>query len=186
MTDYRLPIPETPMQDWMSGLSNIGLKAPMPTMQAPSNLWNGADLSQFLPQSYSLAGGMSSGQGLKMPGAASSAVLGGGVAPSSGWDWGKFSDFLFGKENTDGSKSFGAAAPILGGLQSLGNLWLGMQQYGLMKDQLSFQKDSFNKNYRNSVQSYNTQLEGRAKARASADPTAESAENYMVKHGLKG
>ena len=179
-----LPQPQTPLQDWVNGLAGIGRTVPMSNTRMAPGIWDGQKIGEFPPESYSLSNGSISGEGLKLPGDVSSGSL--GQPASTGWDWGKIADIAFGKQAADGSRTFGAAMPVISGLQSLGNLWLGMQQYGLMKDQLAFSKDSFNKNYRNSVQSYNTQLEGRARARASADPTAESPEAYMAKHGLKG
>jgi hypothetical protein len=93
----------------------------------------------------------------------------------------------------------GAATPALGGLGmnlptlqlglqgagTLANLYAGIQALGLAKDQFGFQKDMANKNYTNSVSSYNTSLEDKANARASV--TGQSAADtaaYIAAHKL--
>ena len=56
----------------------------------------------------------------------------------------------------------------------------------LGKDNLNFQKDSFNKNYAASRNTTNAQLENAQRVRVSADPTnAMSVADYMAKYGVK-
>lgn len=58
---------------------------------------------------------------------------------------------------------------------------LAMKQYGLAKDQFNFQKDAYNANYKNQVQSTNTFLEDRQRSRAaSGDSNVMSVEDYMA------
>lgn len=74
---------------------------------------------------------------------------------------------------------------LLGGLQSLGNLWAANKAYGLAKDQFGFQKEVTNTNLNNQIQSYNTSLEDRARARAvleNRDPS--SADEYIDRNRL--
>lgn len=60
------------------------------------------------------------------------------------------------------------------------NAWQGMQALDLGKDQLAFQRDAFERNYANQVQTLNTALEDRQRARVSADPTAhQNVDDYM-------
>jgi hypothetical protein len=97
---------------------------------------------------------------------------------------GNFKD-AFGGTNADGTKDTGYGGAVLGGLQSLASLWSGMKQYGLQKEQLAFAKDAFNKNYNNQVQTTNTQLEDRQKARVASNPNAyQSVGDYMAKNRL--
>ena len=81
----------------------------------------------------------------------------------------------------------GWGAPVLGGLSSLAQSWLGFQQLGVAKDQLSFQKDSFKKNYDQQAQSYNTQLADRQRARkgSSINGNYASVGDYMTENGAK-
>lgn len=74
---------------------------------------------------------------------------------------------------------------LLGGLQSLGNLWAANKAYGLAKDQFNFQKDVTNTNLNNQIQAYNTSLEDRARARAvleNRDPS--TADEYIDRNRL--
>lgn len=97
-------------------------------------------------------------------------------------DWmGSLSEFLGGKRNADGSTSMGAGGALIGGASALGNLWMGMKNYGMAQKQLAFQQDAFNKNYGNQVKSTNNALEGRATDMASASSLAPSVADYMAK-----
>lgn len=57
------------------------------------------------------------------------------------------------------------ANTALGGLQTLGALWMGMKQMKLAKKQFKFTKDITNINLNNQMQSYNTALADRARSR---------------------
>lgn len=85
-----------------------------------------------------------------------------------------------GKMNT-----LGWGMPALQGLSSLGNLYLGMKNYGLAKDQLRTQKDQFNMNYNNQKQLLNTQMEDRQRTEAGGSSKAESVESYMARNRIK-
>ena len=58
------------------------------------------------------------------------------------------------------------ASLALGGLQSLGNLWQAWEANKLAKEQFKFNKGFATTNLANSIQSYNTTLEDRTRARA--------------------
>jgi len=74
------------------------------------------------------------------------------------------------------------------GLQGLGtaaNLYSGIKALGLARDQFSFQKAMADKNYANSVTSYNTSLEDRANARASVTgQSSADTQAYINAHKL--
>lgn len=73
----------------------------------------------------------------------------------------------------------------LGALGSLANIYGGFQANKLAKDQLSFTKDITNTNLNNSIKSYNTALEDRARSRAVAENRDQSsADAYIEKNKL--
>lgn len=79
----------------------------------------------------------------------------------------------------------------LGGLQALGNIWSAWQANQLAQKQFAFQKDVTNTNLANQIQSYNTTLEDRVRARAQVEqgqanglqPGAQ-AQSYLDSHKL--
>lgn len=73
----------------------------------------------------------------------------------------------------------------LGALGSLANIYGGFQANKLAKEQLSFTKDITNANLNNSIKSYNTALEDRARSRAVAENRDQSsADEYIEKNKL--
>lgn len=79
----------------------------------------------------------------------------------------------------------GGAGMILGGLQTIGNLWNAYQQQKLARDALSFQKKAFETNLKNSTQTYNTALEDRIRARHNTEGRSSSETGaYLDKHRL--
>lgn len=75
-----------------------------------------------------------------------------------------------GIDKATGQRFNGVGGLALGGLQGLGNLYMGMQQYGLARDQLQFSKDAFNKNYGAQKTTTNNQIRSRNFARNAANP----------------
>lgn len=99
-------------------------------------------------------------------------------------DWGKA---ILGSKAADGTSTMGLGSLAIGGASALGNLYMGMKQYGLMEDQLSFAKDSFNKNWEAQKTTTNSQLEDRQAARVASNSSAyQSVGDYMKKNGIKG
>lgn len=57
-----------------------------------------------------------------------------------------------------------AAAQSIAGI---GQMWTGMQNYKLAKDQFNFSKQAYQQNLANQIKSYNTQMEDRLRGRTS-------------------
>lgn len=92
-----------------------------------------------------------------------------------------------GYRDPNGISDGGWGGLALGAASSLGNLWLGMKQYGLAKEQLAFSKDSFSKNWGAQVNTTNAALSDRQAARVASNPGAyDSVASYMAKYGIKG
>ena len=99
--------------------------------------------------------------------------------------------------NTAGTTYQGAAIPgqgggwqggmglALGGLQTVGSLWNAYQQQKIAKESLSFQKEAFNTNLKNSTQTYNTALEDRIRARHYTEGKSDNdTSSYLKEHSL--
>ena len=85
----------------------------------------------------------------------------------------------------DGTKVNGWGAPAIGAASALMNGYLGMQNYGLAKDQFNFQKDAFNKNWAAQSKLTNASLSDRQAARVASNPTAyQSVSDYMKANGV--
>jgi hypothetical protein len=68
--------------------------------------------------------------------------------------------------NTSGlGMNIGTAQLALSGLNSIGNLWAAFEAKKLAEKQFNFNKSVTNTNLANSIQSYNTALEDRARSR---------------------
>jgi len=73
----------------------------------------------------------------------------------------------------------------LSGLSTLGNLWGAWQSNRLARDQLNFTKGVTNTNLNNSIQSYNTALEDRARSRAAMEQqTPQQMQDYIDRNRL--
>jgi hypothetical protein len=74
----------------------------------------------------------------------------------------------------------------LGGLQTIGNLWQAWESNKLAKEQFKFSKDFANTNLANQIQSYNTTLEDRTRARTFTEGgTDADAQAYIDEHSLR-
>jgi hypothetical protein len=100
--------------------------------------------------------------------------------------WKAFQRAVLGGRDQKGNQEMGFGGLAIGGISALGNLYMGMKQYGLAKDQLNFQKSSFERNWEASKSTTNSALEDRQKARVASNPGAyESVGSYMGKYGIK-
>jgi len=73
----------------------------------------------------------------------------------------------------------------LSGLGTIGNLWAAFEARNLAKKQFNFTKDVTNTNLANSIQSYNTALEDRARSRAKVEgQSSGEMQGYIDKNKL--
>ena len=73
---------------------------------------------------------------------------------------------------------------IMGGLNAAGKLYLGMQQYGLAKDQLAQSKEQYAKNYAAQKSMTNSALSDRQNSRNAAGPGYQDTAGYMAQYGI--
>ena len=75
----------------------------------------------------------------------------------------------------------------LGAAQGAAGLYMGMKQYGLMKDQLATQKNQFERQYESQKTLTNARMEDRQRARVNSSPTGayESVSSYMDRNRVK-
>lgn len=104
-------------------------------------------------------------------GAAGAASTGGSILGSAGGAAAK------GGGLAGGLQTAGSAVGILGGLA---NIYLGFKAAKLAKRQFGFQKDAYNNNLVNSVQTYNTSLEDRVRARHNTESRSASETNSYL------
>lgn len=86
------------------------------------------------------------------------------------------------------NNNLGGWGNVFSGLQAGFNLYSGLQQLGIMKDQLGLQQDAFNfnkavtsRNLANQVEAYNTSLADRYRARAYTETGNANAYNDQIK-----
>ena len=65
--------------------------------------------------------------------------------------------------------NLGTANMVLGGIGTIGNLWMAYQAQKLAKEQFGFQKDITNANFANQLQSYNTALTDKINSRTAQE-----------------
>lgn len=65
--------------------------------------------------------------------------------------------------------NLGTAQLALGGLGTIGNLWMAFNAQKLAKEQFNFQKDMTNANFANQIQSYNTSLADKINSRVAQE-----------------
>ena len=82
--------------------------------------------------------------------------------------------------------NLGTANLALGGIGTFGNLWAAFEAQKLAKEQFQYQKGITDTNLANQIQSYNTALEDRIKARASVTGAGEAEVNqYIADNSLR-
>ena len=97
-----------------------------------------------------------------------------------------FLNGFLGSTDVNGIQTPGWGGTAIAGAQGLMNLFMGMKQYGLYKDQLSQSKRQFNLNYNAQRQTTNAALEDRQRARVASNPGAyQSPSDYMDQYGIK-
>lgn len=79
----------------------------------------------------------------------------------------------------------GTMGLLLGGIQTIGNLWNAWEQNKLAREQFKFSKDITNQNLANQMQSYNTNLQTVADLRASTEGwSGQDARQYVKDNKL--
>lgn len=79
------------------------------------------------------------------------------------------------------AQNSGFAAPIMSGIGTGINAWMGNKALGLAEDQFDFQKDSFNKNYEMMLDQYNRGLNNtRLQRQVSQNPNATMDERQAM------
>lgn len=116
-----------------------------------------------------------SASGAQMP-AIGYGVGGAGIAPQGNM-WDRFSNWMGSSNNMQ------TLGTIAQGLGALGGLYMGNRQLGLAREQLGLQREAFNANLNNSIQSYNTRLEDRIRGRTS-NPNEADIQAYLARHRL--
>jgi hypothetical protein len=87
-------------------------------------------------------------------------------------------------ENMLGADGWGNLA--LGGLQTGLGAYMGFKQLGAAKDQLNFQKESFNKNYAAQKRTTNAEMRDRQVNRNASQPGQhQKADAYMTQNGIR-
>lgn len=80
----------------------------------------------------------------------------------------------------------GWAVPTLQAATAGVQLWQGMQQLDLAREQMAFQKEAFAKNWQNQVQLTNTRMRDRQNARVGANPFSyQSTDSYMNQNEVR-
>lgn len=113
------------------------------------------------------------------------AVSGVGAATKPGMFGGLFDGFLTKKDGMTGDTTMGWGNALLdlgkAGMQG----YLGLQQLGVAKDNLQFQKDAFSKQFENQRSLTNTEMQDRQNARNAASPGQyQDTATYMKQHGV--
>lgn len=104
-----------------------------------------------------------------------------GFAPGSPAGGGNWWDGVVGTKDQPG---WGGMA--LGGASTLASAFMGMQQYGLAKQQLAENKRQFDTNFGAQKTLTNSNLEDRQRARVASNPGAyQSVGTYMTANGVK-
>ena len=87
---------------------------------------------------------------------------------------GGFMGGMLGSTAADGTKTAGWGGMALGAVQGLGNMYMGMKQFGLAKKQLQQGKDQFNMNYAAQRTNTNNAINDRNVARTASRQGASS------------
>ena len=82
--------------------------------------------------------------------------------------------------------NLGTADFALGGIGTIGNLWMAYQAQKLAKEQFAFQKDIMNANFANQLQSYNTALTDKINSRTAQEGgDTLDAQEYIDRNRLE-
>lgn len=146
---------------------------------------------QFIPQTGGTGVGMNAIPDVYGP-PTPDWMANGQSAPGSGGGW---LSGIFGRGgNTPGAPgsdssgfgwNLGTGRLAFAGLGTLASLWSGMQAQKLAKESLAFTRDVTNTNMRNQLQTYNTNLEDRIRARAATEGMSQQeVDSYLARNRL--
>ena len=147
--------------------------------------------NSYTPQTYSNDLDVLSQAIYNNPGV-SAQELGFSSAPHAGYSAGSvpgagpsLTDRLFGYAN-DGVAVPGLVQQGLGLATGIGNLYMGMQQYGLQKKMFEENQRQYNQNYAAQRTLTNARQEDRQRARVAANPGGyESVGDYMARNAIR-
>jgi hypothetical protein len=111
-------------------------------------------------------------------------VLSGGL--NNGYNNMQATGGLLGRTLEDGTKLNGWGMPALNAVTGVGNLWMGMKNYGLAKDSLKEGRRQFDMNWGLNRNMVNNQLEDRQRARVASNPGAyQPVDDYMSTYRVR-
>ena len=111
-----------------------------------------------------------------------------GTKPTGESWWDRFTNapFLTTIDPKTGQITQGTGNFMLSGLNSAMNLYMGIKNYNLAKQQIDMQKKEYERNFQAKQQMANSAMEDRQKARVASNPNAYMNVNeYMNKYGIK-
>jgi hypothetical protein len=86
---------------------------------------------------------------------------------------------------TKGGMNLDGIGSILDGVGGIAEIYTALQSIGVAKDNLQFQKDSYNTNLGNQTQTYNTNLEDRVTSQYRTEgKTSADVDSYLQKNRL--
>jgi hypothetical protein len=91
---------------------------------------------------------------------------------------------MMGSVDANGIKTEGWGGLALGAGKGIMDAFMGMKNYGLAREALDFKKDSYNADLGMRKKDYNTNLEGRQREMAAANPNAEGVDSYMKRNRM--
>ena len=139
-----------------------------PMAEFKKNVWTGqSDQGGFILSPYNPT--MAFGYGVSAP---NPSVNAGAVpaAAASPLTWTDLDFWTGGIDKATGQRFNGVGGLALGGLQGLGNLYMGMQKYRLAEQFLNDQRNQFALNYGAQKTTTNNQIRSRNFARNAANP----------------
>ncbi len=101
-----------------------------------------------------------------------------GAGAGGGNSWLSF-DSAFGGTNAQGQQSTGWASPALGAATGLAQSWLGFQNLGVAKDQLSFQKSAWQDQFNIQKEEYEYQKNRRSERQANYEASLSNNRNSV-------
>lgn len=175
------PYAQQPQGAGFGTLFNYGAPAPAMFTDPGANALNVANINANATMGLAPVNSASMfSTGLQVDPAFSGVAAGATGIPAEGG--GLFGDTPF--LTRDGNQGWGNMA--LGAIGGMANLYLGLKQYGLAKQQLAEGKRQFELNYDAQRKLTNSQLEDRQRARVASNPGGyESVGSYMDRNGIK-